>query len=82
MLRYVANMVMDMLIRVYILIDLLLQNEYAAILAKRVNEEKAKKTELRSKQIILLTPRIQYFHSFACNIYCNTFFWRTVVRTG
>lgn len=26
-----------------------LQNEYAQILAKRVNEEKAKKTELRSK---------------------------------
>ena len=26
-------------------------NEYAAILAKRVNEEKAKKTELRSKSI-------------------------------
>jgi len=25
------------------------QNEYASILAKRVNEEKAKKTELRSK---------------------------------
>lgn len=25
------------------------QNEYAAILAKRVNEEKAKKSELRSK---------------------------------
>jgi len=27
-----------------------LQNEYASILAKRVNEEKAKKSELRSKQ--------------------------------
>ena len=27
------------------------QNEYASILAKRVNEEKAKKTELRSKSI-------------------------------
>jgi hypothetical protein len=26
-----------------------LQNEYASILAKRVNEEKAKKSELRSK---------------------------------
>lgn len=26
-----------------------LQNEYAQILAKRVNEEKAKKTELRSE---------------------------------
>jgi hypothetical protein len=25
------------------------QNEYAALLAKRVNEEKAKKSELRSK---------------------------------
>ena len=30
------------------------QNEYAAILAKRVNEEKAKKTELRSKSILHL----------------------------
>ncbi len=29
--------------------DLLSQNEYASILAKRVNEEKAKKSELRSK---------------------------------
>ena len=29
------------------------QNEYASILAKRVNEEKAKKTELRSKSIPL-----------------------------
>ena len=28
------------------------QNEYASILAKRVNEEKAKKTELRSKSIL------------------------------
>ena len=38
-----------LLVWLYILIDLLLQNEYASILAKRVNEEKAKKTELRSK---------------------------------
>lgn len=30
------------------------QNEYASILAKRVNEEKAKKTELRSKSILHL----------------------------
>ena len=28
---------------------MVLQNEYAQILAKRVNEEKAKKTELRSE---------------------------------
>ena len=42
--------------RVYLLIDLLLQNEYASILAKRVNEEKAKKTELRSKSIFIYTP--------------------------
>ena len=45
-----------MLIRVYVLIGLLLQNEYAAILAKRVNEEKAKKTELRSKYIFIYPP--------------------------
>ena len=32
----------------------LLQNEYAQILAKRVNEEKAKKTELRSKLLLYL----------------------------
>ena len=30
----------------------MLQNEYASILAKRVNEEKAKKTELRSKSAL------------------------------
>ena len=30
------------------------QNEYASILAKRVNEEKAKKSELRSKSILHL----------------------------
>ena len=30
------------------------QNEYASILAKRVNEEKAKKTELRSKSFLYL----------------------------
>ena len=29
-----------------------LQNEYASILAKRVNEEKAKKSELRSKWLL------------------------------
>lgn len=40
---------MHLLWRIYVLMALLLQNEYAAILAKRVNEEKAKKTELRSK---------------------------------
>ena len=31
------------------------QNEYSSILAKRVNEEKAKKTELRSKSILHLS---------------------------
>ena len=30
-------------------LTMVLQNEYAQILAKRVNEEKAKKTELRSE---------------------------------
>ncbi len=34
------------------------QNEYASILAKRVNEEKAKKTELRSKSILYLFGRV------------------------
>ena len=34
------------------------QNEYASILAKRVNEEKAKKTELRSKSILYLPGTI------------------------
>ena len=33
------------------------QNEYASILAKRVNEEKAKKAELRSKSILYLRGR-------------------------
>lgn len=34
--------------------DLCWQNEYASILAKRVNEEKAKKSELRSKSLLHL----------------------------
>lgn len=34
--------------------DLCWQNEYASILAKRVNEEKAKKSELRSKSFLHL----------------------------
>lgn len=39
---------------------MVLQNEYAQILAKRVNEEKAKKTELRSE----LTSYLQWWYTF------------------
>ena len=46
MLRYVCFLIMGERACVLIMV---LQNEYAQILAKRVNEEKAKKTELRSK---------------------------------
>lgn len=46
MLRYVY--IYGVAWRAYGLITVL-QNEYAQILAKRVNEEKAKKTELRSE---------------------------------
>ena len=40
-----------------------LQNEYAAILAKRVNEEKAKKSELRSKYIPWHLQRSKALHA-------------------
>ena len=54
MLRYVTTLSPSHL-RLYRLNLVLMltrsQNDYAAILAKRVNEEKAKKSELRSKYI-------------------------------
>ena len=34
-------------------------NEYAAILAKRVNEEKTKKTELRSKSTLFWSTSLR-----------------------
>lgn len=45
MLRYVYNVVVCLCHRTN---GLRVQNDYAQLLAKRVNEEKAKKTELRS----------------------------------
>ena len=36
------------------------QNEYASILAKRVNEEKAKKTELRSRSFLHLRAGFEW----------------------
>lgn len=49
MLRYVMTFKTWLLDDMCTNIGTLLQNDYAAILAKRVNEEKAKKNELRSK---------------------------------